>query len=218
MKNSHRFQTSHAIDAYSAARDLWDTPLFESKSFIALPTVGTLVEGWLLVVPKVPAISFAQVSKALFSELDQFINEVVHVVALNYGPVAVFEHGPCTKKSKVGCGVDYAHLHLVPTRCDLLAGAKQVAPNIQWNSIESLSEIQNYANDVEGYWFLQQSFGSGICHMGKCEYGEPTSQLFRRVIANYIGRPSAFDWKHSMGEDKIAATVASLSSARLLLT
>ena len=191
MEKRHHFQTRHALEVYSATRNLWDTPLFESESFVALPTVGALVEGWLLIVPKTPTLAFAHVSGLRFLELENFLKEVVPAIESNYGPVSVFEHGPCAVNSTIGCGVDYAHLHLVPTQCDLLAGAKQIAPNIQWNPIASLKEIQGFATAKGGYWFLQQTYGTGQCYLGKCAFGKTVSQLFRRVIANYMGCPAA---------------------------
>jgi diadenosine tetraphosphate (Ap4A) HIT family hydrolase len=141
MKNGHSFQTKFATEAYAQSRELWDTPLFESRSFVAIPTVGALVEGWLLVVPKTAALSFARLSTGQLSELGEFLDEIVPFIESAYGPVSVFEHGPAIANSSVGCGVDYAHLHLVPTRCDLLAGAREIAPNVRWDQIRSFDEI-----------------------------------------------------------------------------
>jgi ATP adenylyltransferase len=200
MKCSHRFRTDYATDAYSASRNLWDTPVFESESFVALPTVGALVEGWLLVVPRIPALSFAHVSEKQFSELGIFLDEIIHVLESNYGRVAIFEHGPSSVKSNMGCGVDYAHLHLVPTECDLMSGAKEIAPNIRWQQVKSLNEIRNTSTNPSGYWFVQQAHGLSPCYVGTISFGDPISQLFRKVIANYLGRESDYDWKMAPGE------------------
>jgi ATP adenylyltransferase len=216
MNKGHCFQTGHAISVYAASRELWDTPIFESPSFVALPSVGALVEGWLLVVPKANALSFAQLPESLFSELEAFLQEVVSVLEPLYGPVSIFEHGPSAARSTIGCGVDYAHLHLVPTRCDLLLGAKQVADNIQWQQIESFKTIRCQAVPADGYWFAQQTYGTSPCYFGTCTNGKPISQLFRRVIANGLDCPSAYDWKSVPGEAIIAATVASLSGHPIL--
>jgi diadenosine tetraphosphate (Ap4A) HIT family hydrolase len=217
MKNKHLFQTSRAVEAYSAFRNLWDTPIFESRNFVAVPTVGALVEGWLLIVPRAPVLSFARLPKELFSELEFFLNDVTAAIQSAYGPVSVFEHGPSCAASAVGCGVDYAHLHLVPVDCDLLAGAKQIAPKIQWSRVNSIENIYQYAKNDGGYWFLQQKFGVGECYVGTCPNEKPMSQLFRRVIANHVGRPSDFDWKQYAGEVEIAATVEKLTDAAVLV-
>jgi ATP adenylyltransferase len=216
MKNCHSFQTKFATEAYAESRELWDTPIFESRSFVALPTVGALVEGWLLVVPRVAELSLARLSTSLISELGEFLEGIVPALESAYGPVSVFEHGPAISNSSVGCGVDYAHLHLVPTRFDLLAGARKVAPNIRWDQFVSFDEIHKCASLVDGYWFLKQNYRSNSCYLGTCEYGPPTSQLFRKVIANYLGRPSLFDWKIAPGESMIAATVENLNQRTIL--
>ena len=217
MKNCHHFQTSHAIKAYTAFRNLWDTPIFESRNFVAIPTVGALVEGWLLVVPKTPTLSFARLSMPLFSELEIFLNDVVPVIQSVYGPVCVFEHGPSCAASAVGCGVDYAHLHLVPTECDLVAGAKKIAPQIQWRGADSIKDICQSAKNDSGYWFVQQTYGIDECYIGTCPHENLVSQLFRKVIANHIGRPNDFDWKQHSGEVEIAATVEKLANATVLV-
>jgi ATP adenylyltransferase len=216
MKNVHSFQTKYATEAYAGSRELWDIPIYESQSFVVLPTVGALVEGWLLVVPKKVELSFAHISKTQFSELGKFLDEIIPRIESFYGPVAVFEHGPASTNNLVGCGVDYAHLHLVPTRCDLLAGARKIAPNVRWDQIGSFADIQNCASSTSGYWFLKQNYRSDICFLGRCEFGNPTSQLFRRVIAEHLGCPLEFDWKSASGESMIASTVENLSQRRIL--
>jgi diadenosine tetraphosphate (Ap4A) HIT family hydrolase len=208
--SSHRFRTSRAVEAYSSFRHLWDTPIFESRSFVALPTVGALVEGWLLIVPRVPSISFAELSDVLFSEFEDFLAKIVPIITQTYGPVSVFEHGPSCETSAIGCGVNYAHMHLMPWHCDLLAGAKCLASNVLWQQVESIRTIQRYVKQKPGYWFVQQDYSVNVCHIGTCIDSNPPAQLFRKVIAKQVGRHSLFDWKADPGKDVIAATVKRL--------
>jgi hypothetical protein len=153
----------------------------------------------------------------LFSELETFLKDVVPVIQSVYGSVSVFEHGPSCAASAVGCGVDYAHLHLVPTDCDLLAGAKQIAPQIHWRRAASINDICRYVNNAAGYWFVQHTFGIDECYIGTCPHEKLVSQLFRKVIANHIGRPNDFDWKQHSGEAAIVATVEKLANATALV-
>jgi len=216
MRNNHNFRTRHAVDAYGDFRTLWDTPIFESQNFVVIPTVGALVEGWLLVVPRIPVLSFAQLQKPLFSELDVFLRAIMPAIQSAYGSISLFEHGPAFKASAIGCGVDYAHLHLVPVDCDLLEGAKQIAPGIQWSRAETITDIRQHAKNANGYWFVQQSFDRGECFIGTSTKEKPVSQLFRKVIANQLGRPEDFDWKVYAGETEIAATIEKLSGSAIL--
>jgi diadenosine tetraphosphate (Ap4A) HIT family hydrolase len=215
MNNGHSFQTKYATEAYAESRDLWDKPIFESESFVAVPTVGALVEGWLLVVPKIFELSFARLPSRQLSELDEFLEEIVPSMESAYGSVSVFEHGAAAANNLIGCGVDYAHLHLVPNRCDLLKAAQKIAPNIHWNQIKSLDAIKQTALFVEGYWFLRQNYRTDLCYIGRCDDGKPVSQLFRRVIANHIGDSSSYDWKTSLGESNVIATVEKMSQRSL---
>jgi ATP adenylyltransferase len=209
METNHAFRSKHAVEHYSATRHLWDTPLFESESFVIVPSVGALVEGWLLVVPKTPRLCFAHLDPSTFSELESFLADIVPIVQSSYGPISIFEHGSTATASPIGCGVDHAHLHLVPAECDLLAGAKQIAPNIQWSTVSAFPALRDQVCD--GYWFVQQPYGSGSCNVGVCSDGIPPSQLFRKVIATSLGHPEAFDWKADLAETRIAATVERLS-------
>lgn len=207
---THRFRTIVAQEAYSPNREFWDTPLFESESFIALPSVGALVPGWLLVVPRNEILSFAQLPARLFWELERFVEGVVFAVQAQFGPVALFEHGASRPTSAVGCGVDYAHLHIVPVAIDLKAGAERIAPHIGWQSVSSIRDIQRL-NSTDEYWLVQQPYGATEAFIGLCSAGSSPSQLFRRVIATALGKPAAYDWKQTSGADNIAATVEALA-------
>jgi diadenosine tetraphosphate (Ap4A) HIT family hydrolase len=211
MKSTHHFHTNHAIEEYSSFRDAWDTPLFESPSFVAIPTVGALIEGWLLIVPKIPCLSFAELPKPLFCEFETFLAEVAGAVNATFGSVSVFEHGPARPGNLIGCGVDYAHMHVLPAVCDLVQGAQSLAPAIQWRSVNSIADIQQFAGSGSGYWFVKPNFNLDDCYIGTCDSVKPVSQLFRRIIANHLGKSHQFDWKLYSGESIIAATVEKIS-------
>src|SRR5688572_22883211 len=116
----HGFQSAFALEAYGLNRCLWDTPLFESENFSCVPSVGALVEGWLLVVPKNHALSCSRIGAGHRNEFASFVETVATALQLKYGVVSLFEHGAGRCRSSIGCGVDYAHLHLVPNCPDLL--------------------------------------------------------------------------------------------------
>jgi ATP adenylyltransferase len=206
---SHCFRTAYALRRYAQTRRLWDTPILETHSFVVLPTVGPLVEGWLLIVPKTRVLSFACVARGELAQLEAVLEKTVALVEEAYGPVAIFEHGAAASNDRVGCGVDYAHLHVVPTTCNLLFDAQVIAPNIDWKTVDSLAAIRCLNSD--NYWFVQQNYYDRNCYLGRLRYGEPPSQLFRQVIASDLGRQSAYDWKQDPHEQLIAATVGRLA-------
>ena len=214
MNLSHNFRSDTALARYSDCRHLWDTPLFETDSFVALPTVGAFIEGWLLVVPRVHVLSYAQINDDLWDEAENFLRETARSVESKYGPVAIFEHGPSRKQSALGCGVDYAHFHIVPTMSNLRDSAIQAFPNVTWKSCPSVRNLRDYRDCNNGYWALWQKQYSSDFWVGTALGDVLPNQLFRRVLSKSIGlEESSFDWKKDLGQNLIAATVEKLTCA-----
>ena len=49
----------------------WDEPLFESPNFVVLPSLGALVEGWLLLVPKKHFICMGELPDSVANEMQE---------------------------------------------------------------------------------------------------------------------------------------------------
>src|SRR5579862_8951840 len=92
--------------------EAWDIPLFESPNFVAVPSLGALVEGWLLLIPKCHVLSLGSLPDSTHEELNEFKEFLYAALIQCYGSASAFEHGPIIEKSAVGCGVDHAHLHI----------------------------------------------------------------------------------------------------------
>ena len=78
----------------------------ETNDYFAISSVGALVEGWTLIVPKKHCCSM----KALYSEKQfaEFTSNVIEVLEKCYGPVIAFEHGPYREGSATSCGTNHA--------------------------------------------------------------------------------------------------------------
>lgn len=209
MKKQHYFRSNYANRVYPETDQLWDHTLFESHSFAAIPSLGSLVEGWLLVVPKFFALSVGSLHEDYHQELGQFLDDIVPRVQKKFGPVSIFEHGPAIQSTHIGCGVDYAHLHLVPTDCDLLKSVQKRISQIAWRRVTGLCDTKKAFRVGSPYYFLQQPFGAGQAYLGVGS--ELPSQLFRRIIADHLGYPERYDWKHFEGIENISATVTALA-------
>jgi len=108
--------------------DDWDKPLLESENFAALPSLGALVEGWLLLVPRRHFISVGALPQPLLREMEEMKRLLCSAVEENYGQACIFEHGPSKANCAVGCGVDHAHLHVVPVPFDLASAMAPYLP------------------------------------------------------------------------------------------
>ncbi len=212
MTKKHNFRSQHALDSFSDHMELWDTPLFESESFVALPSVGAFIEGWLLIVPRTELLSYGFLPESLWDEAEAFVSEVCARVEAKYGPVALFEHGPKNLRSAIGCGVDYAHFHIVPTQHDLREQAARSYPQLKWNRCTSIRSLQHPQTRSNGYWALLQKSFSESCWVAESPAENPPNQLFRRLLATKVGlNQESFDWRKKLGEQQIKSTIRTLS-------
>lgn len=162
----------------------------DSQHLVAFPTLGQLVPGSLLIVPKQHVETFAQLSSEVRIEALHFINQLEPRLR-RYGHLFLFEHG-AQAGCGGGCGIYHAHLNLVPlpkpTRhADLVDLPVQRAANLLdvWNKVEDCFE----------YLTLRDSFGTvgySVPDGSKPGFG---SQYCRRRIAEYLNLERPWDWR-----------------------
>jgi len=211
MHFATHFKSPPAVLIHGAGPHAWDRVIVESANFVVIPSLGALVEGWVLVVPKHSRICLGAIPQGLWPELIGLVDAVGGQLKAKYGPVALFEHGPAAQDTLVGCGVDHAHLHLVPTEIPLLAGAQELAPRVTWRPETSLRATCSYRRAGQAYLYLEQPLGSApFVGTGAVI----PSQLFRRVIARYLGKPEKYDWKSNPNLETIEATLTTLLPER----
>jgi len=185
----------------------WDKIHFQSKNFVVFTSLGALVEGWLLIVPKDHALCLGALSQQLHLELDELRGQVSLALEECYGPVTVFEHGPAQPCHSVGCGVDHAHLHILPTQINLIEGVKDIFPEpLNWESVRGVQETARLYKAGQPYLYVEQSPGMGYV----TTHPNLQSQMFRKVIARHIGRPEQYNWREFPGEANILSTIERL--------
>ena len=186
-----------------AGHEPWDEVLLETDHFVVVPTRGAIVEGWVLVVPRVFALSFGRLSPQARRDVDAVVGVVSRAVERAYGRVAAFEHGPSQPGLTVGCSVDYAHLHVLPAPTGLRAGADALCPGIEWVARGGVRNAEGVADAP--YLYCEQD---GQAWFGK--HPEIPSQLFRRVVASAVGQPGRYDWRRDPRPEAARATADAL--------
>ena len=186
----------------------WDQVLYETENFVVVPTVGALVAGWVLIVPKCHSLCFGGIVPSLCSEMLSVKRHVCSVVRRSYGEVAVFEHGPSRVGQNVGCGVDHAHLHVVPSPCDLIAGIPRVSNvELRWKRVRGLQDTEEAFQSGMSYLYVEQPANAHWI----ADASNVPGQLFRRVIAENLGINDQFDWRFNPMEENVHSTVRTLS-------
>lgn len=185
-------------------------PIIKNDDYYAIPSIGALVEGWILIVPRKHSCSM----KDLYADdnFRMFVNQVLSKVWTFYdSKVIAFEHGPNKMSSKTSCGTDHAHLHIVPYENSLIEDIH--SSGLTWVKCRS-SQISTYAKENEylfyseldknGYW----SDPVGYLHILE----KPISQFFRKIIANQLNCIDKYDYKVYKNIDSAISTQRLLSN------
>jgi len=195
-------------------RAQWNQPLAETDHLVVVPSLGSLVAGWVLIVPKEHHLSMGAMPIELQNEVDALEQRIKELLHLEYRkPVVAFEHGPSAAKHGTGCGVDHAHLHLVPTDCDVLRHALPLVPgSTRWSFCGEdngwAARTQAY-KDGQDYLYLRPDGEEGI--VGVC--GDFGSQIFRRAISIYLGKEGEFNWRAYPRIEIVLKTIERLGPA-----
>lgn len=187
----------------------WDKPLFESENFVVLPSLGSLVEGWVLIVPRHHFICMGALPPGLVLEMQRLKAEVCAVLSSQYGELCAFEHGPSIAARSVGCGVDHAHLHIVPVDFDLVEAAAPFLPaEAMWlpAAAESCRAAFEKGRD---YLYVEQPIDGEGRIATHANFG---SQVFRKAIASVLGMPEQFSWREYPQVQIVARTIRTLSA------
>lgn len=183
----------------------YDWVIFETEHFAVLPSLGSLVAGWLLVVPKRQVANFSQLKQIEFRELSNLLADVKEKLSVFPGAPFVFEHGG-PLGSSVSCGVDQAHLHIVPLRFDLIETV-QSDPSVHWTDVDSVECLNRLLNVQDEYLYISNSTKSLL---GKLE--KPESQWFRRKIADAIGNANEWNYRDYPHLELMKETVNALDT------
>lgn len=197
--------------AAANSREFWNQPVFETANFVVVPSLGSLVEGWVLIVPKSHFICMGALPANLWDEMTDLKASVAATLTVKYGEICVFEHGPCAPDRKVGCGVDHAHLHLLPVPPKLdLAGAAAVflSPKDEWLSL-AYEYCRSAFLDHADYLYVEQPLGAGRIMRGKAL----GSQIFRKAIAKELGKEDEFNWRDYPCLHNVRATIRTLQGS-----
>lgn len=184
--------------------NIWDTVLDETENFICVPTKGSLVVGWVLIIPKRPFLSLAELNLPLRIELQNFVKKISSVLTEKFGPITIFENGPDVKGSLVGCGMDHAHLHIVPLKFDLCDKALEKSAEIdaKWKPYDNGQPLDHVSENC-AYIYIQNASGKFIVSQNFV----PQSQFLRRIIAQNLFVPNKWDYSEHPYVDNIAVTI-----------
>jgi hypothetical protein len=126
-----------------------------------------------------------------FIEIADRVSTALHK---RYGRLISFEHGARTACSSTSCGTAHAHTHIVPFQEELIDELQGLLPI--WTPCRA-SEVASVVGSNE-YLFYSDFGGNvgwndpqGFVHVLR----QPTSQFFRKILANHAGAPGTYDYR-----------------------
>ena len=166
-----------------------DTIFAHNEKYFAISSVGALVEGWSLIVPRQHCCSM----KNIYADKSfiEFSNTIAKALKDCYGPIIAFEHGPNREGSETSCGTDHAHIHLVPYHsiASLLDNTGLSWQACYSNEVNDIVRNNEYLFYVEINETLEKSVGR--VHILE----KPISQFFRRIIADDLEIAKKYNYK-----------------------
>ncbi|SFR97182.1 HIT family protein [Sphingomonas jatrophae] len=194
----------------------WDREILRSERFVAVPSAGALAPGWTLVVPRRPLLNLSETNLAERVELAAIAIKVADTLSKTGKEVFCFEHGSRKPGGLVGCGVDQAHLHIVPLPFDLIEAVTSAADSgIEWEApVASTTPFDQ--PPVEGDYILLWRMTDHQTMVGKMR--RPESQWVRRIIASELGIGPEWNYRTHPQRHNVRETLTMLGELRFNTT
>lgn len=165
--------------------------VLEGPRLVAMPTLGQLFKGSMLVLPRAHVETAARMSEGQLCELETCIAELERRLA-GFGNCVLFEHGAICA-SGASCGIYHAHVHVVPVprgvSCQsILEGKIQLGDGFA-SALRGLRNASSYLifRDTTG---LTAWRDLSLTH----PYRFP-SQYVRRRLAHHFQIERSWDWR-----------------------
>lgn len=189
----------------------WNKVIYETSSFVVTPTVGALIESWVLIISKRHVPAMGALTREELCELNGLVMKIKNLMESTYDSVVIFEHGPACEGTTFGCGVDHAHFHAVPLR---IASAhlieKELGSPVKWETLADIRDLSKIHLKGASYLYILENDtnqGRVTCP------GNIPSQFMRRIIANFLGIPHLYDYRKYKFRQNAIATLRRLEAA-----
>ena len=186
-----RFET--LLNGVSAAKH--DQVLLDRDDWLVIPTLGAIMPGWLLAIPRECMLNFRDWAAAGGESITSVLAQIEAELGLNPEDIIWFEHGPANAGTEVGCGLDHAHLHILiqPSfSFDAFSDRARSDFGVEWHKT-TVGECYSILADTETSYFAAGSGSRAICVSAVEKAG---SQFFRRVVAALAGNLAEWNYRH----------------------
>jgi ATP adenylyltransferase len=187
---------------------VFDKTVWENDRFVVTPAMGSLVEGYLLIIPRVHYLSAASLPPRMITELSSIKTAIRKALTEHFMAPIFFEHGTV----RGGGSVDHAHLHCVPfpQEFDLINALNQCSPK-ELTKIRKFDDIKQ----VEGrpyIYFESQTQEEFIL----TDISVPPQHI-RMILARILNITDRWDWKKHPFRKNALVTLKTLDTSQLIV-
>ena len=179
-----------------------------TANFVAMPTIGQLFKGSLLIIPKRHVETCANLELSEQFELQEFISSLGRRIA-PFGFPMFFEHGAIST-SGGSCGIYHAHVHLVPL-------PSEIGPRLFFdNAFKSNSELIDAYRSLKGCEnYLLMGDAEETVFAPAAEFSSmPPSQYFRKRLCEHFQLSRKWNWREAcFPENDLIETVRRFQAA-----
>ena len=163
------------------------------------------IEGYLLVCSKEHTQGAGSLPKDQYPELAGLITKKRKVLSVYYAPdIVVFEHSPSIRTCKAGSCIDHTHLHVVPTKTDILRFLR--SRDFTIDQIDDICQIKERNLTELCYLYVEDQDAKK--HF--VNVNTPLeSQYLRKVVAAHDRLPN-WDWRTNPCYETIERTMNKL--------
>lgn len=161
-----------------------------TNNFSVITALGPIgIEGYVLLCTNEHYDGVGGMPAEFEEELEVLLGRTKNVLRYAYdSPIAVFEHGPRLGRHRGGSCIGHAHLHVLPTKANLVNFVEE--GGFKMEEIKGFSMPREiYRQGDFSYLFLEQNGKRHVCAVGNLP-----SQYLRRAIAIGEGREERWDW------------------------
>jgi len=178
----------------------------ENKHFIVVPSISPIVEGHLLIIPKYHIKNLASTKSYNLDRFFEIMDKTIAKLLPLNKEFFFFEHG-VGHDGYLGCGIDHAHLHIIPIKSDLSnIIINKISSVYNNNSNNNLKKVLSNA-DINNSYLL---FGNDITRAHYVISSQIPSQYIRKMVSNELGE-NVSDWKKYTGKEKFLNTYKKIS-------
>jgi len=181
--------------------------LLETSNWFAIPTIGSLTAGYVLLVHKQHYLSLADVPYSSYEEMLSLKTHIESVLAECLGLDCVtFEHGTSNPLSKGANSVDHVHIHIVPFERPIWQDIVSTISPLSIKAIDNYERLyQEWQSMHPDSYLLFQDTNQKIYYIP--DASNMPSQLFRKCLAPHLAAP-CWNWKNEAYIDNMMRTMA----------